>query len=258
VASDATQQPSPQELQWISKQIPYSDLPAYAKLQSDKNDIFGSLLTLTEWLSRTPQPSISFSLLQLFYPTATLEQIQNQLQKNSPEDSQAKLNHQSLNSLWILSLIKQESGFNTQAISSSGALGLMQLMPFTASEQDPNRWKSEFLKPEYNLPSGILYLQKLQKKYASYKNFQMALILAAYNSGPHRVDQWLKQRPLLAQATELDKILWIETIPYKETREYVQAIFRNYYWYSYLVNTTKPTVTIQTRDPVEFSEPSLF
>lgn len=93
----------------------------------------------------------------------------------------------------------------------------MQLMPFTASEQDPNRWKSEFLKPEYNLPSGILYLQKLQKKYASYKNFQMALILAAYNSGPHRVDQWLKQRPLLAQATELDKILWIETIPYKET-----------------------------------------
>ncbi|MBI4925929.1 MAG: lytic transglycosylase domain-containing protein [Bdellovibrio sp.] len=125
----------------------------------------------------------------------------------------------------VLSVIKQESAFNEDALSPSGAAGLMQLMPFTAIDMEPNIKQFDILNTEKNIKLGIAYLKKLIKKYKG--NFVLAL--AAYNAGPAMIDRLLNQN-------KQDLLLsFIETIPYRETREYVTAILRNYYWYSHLL-----------------------
>jgi len=118
----------------------------------------------------------------------------------------------------IWSIIRQESAFNVKAISRVGAQGLMQLRPSTArevahkykiSEGDP-----DLLNPEVNIRLGALYLRKLTQRFGD----NYAIVAAAYNAGPSRVAGWLKRIPF-------DKAdLWIETIPFEETRQYVQQV----------------------------------
>jgi soluble lytic murein transglycosylase len=121
----------------------------------------------------------------------------------------------------ILSLIRQESAFNSQARSPAGALGLMQIMPMTARRIAQIRRPSELLKPTVNLRVGSKYFSHLLRNYGG----DSELALAAYNAGPHRVDAWLKRYPVK------DRILFLDLIPFKETREYVASIARNYFWY---------------------------
>jgi len=123
-----------------------------------------------------------------------------------------------------LALTRQESGFNAAAVSSSGALGLMQLLPSTAREV-AGKMSLPFVQdkltsdPQYNVALGSQYLaQMLQRFGGSYE-----LALAAYNAGPGRVARWLDSMGD-PRAGKIDMVDWIEMIPFRETRNYVQSI----------------------------------
>jgi TolA-binding protein len=129
-----------------------------------------------------------------------------------------------LDPLMVASLIKQESGFRAPILSSSGALGLMQLMPFTAIEVDPEVPLSQLKDPSVNIRLGTQYLASLMERY----NNNIVYSLAAYNAGPNRVAKWRKDSKV-----DADMIEFIESIPFRETRDYVMSILRNRYWYQY-------------------------
>jgi len=123
-----------------------------------------------------------------------------------------------------LALTRQESSFNAAAVSSSGALGLMQLLPSTAREV-AGKLSLPFVQdkltsdPQYNVTLGSQYLaQMLQRFGGSYE-----IALAAYNAGPGRVARWLDTMGD-PRAGKIDMIDWIEMIPFRETRNYVQRI----------------------------------
>jgi soluble lytic murein transglycosylase len=120
---------------------------------------------------------------------------------------------------WIFAVLRQESVFAPDVASSVGALGLMQLMPATARQvaQDltPARGgpeRSEILQPELNITLGSNYLAWMRDRFG-----HPALATAAYNAGPQRVARWLPQHCM-------DADLWIISIPYEETRRYVERV----------------------------------
>jgi soluble lytic murein transglycosylase len=122
-----------------------------------------------------------------------------------------------------MSLIKQESAFDRSAVSRVGAMGLMQLMPYTAVETDPNAIHLDLLDADENIRIGIKYLRKLVQQYKG----NLIYALGAYNAGPKAMDRWVKEA-----ANKRGPLEFIESITYRETREYVASIIRNYYWYS--------------------------
>ncbi|WP_428354066.1 transglycosylase SLT domain-containing protein [Methyloprofundus sp.] len=119
----------------------------------------------------------------------------------------------------IYALIRRESMFDPKAGSPVGAMGLMQIMPGTgkqiAKEMNyPWRSKMVLLQPSLNLKFGAYYYKQMLDKFDGH----FALAAAAYNAGPHNVTKWLRiDRDYAAD-------IWIETIPYKETRAYVAAV----------------------------------
>lgn len=127
----------------------------------------------------------------------------------------------------VMSLTKQESAFNPSATSVSGALGLMQLMPTTAVETVPGQIRMELLSKETNVKVGTTYLAKMLARFQG----NLVYSIASYNAGPGAVTRWIHAAPQGRGMLE-----FIESIPYKETREYVAAIIRNYYWYTKLLN----------------------
>ncbi len=127
----------------------------------------------------------------------------------------------------IISLIRQESLFNKDAISYAGARGLMQLMYYTAKklarELKYRRIRVKHLYiPETNIKLGIYYLKKLSDRYGK---DNLPYILAAYNAGEHRVDYWKK---VLDGVSEEE---FVELIPFTQTRKYVKIILTNYFIY---------------------------
>jgi len=132
------------------------------------------------------------------------------------------LNHserEDINPAWIYGVIRQESAFVQDARSATGAMGLMQLMPSTAkyiSRSMPKKYRgrSKLTQADTNLALGTRYLQKMLKRFSG----QTVLATAAYNAGARRIMRWLP-----AEATQ-DADRWIESIPYRETREYVTSV----------------------------------
>lgn len=127
----------------------------------------------------------------------------------------------------VLALIRQESGFYPQAVSGSGARGLMQIMPATA-RQVARKVALRYSKtrllddPDYNLLLGTTYLSGLLERYGG----SYALALAAYNAGPARANRWIDTYGD-PRETDVDAIDWIESIPIDETRNYVQRILES-------------------------------
>lgn len=117
----------------------------------------------------------------------------------------------------MMAVARRESAFYPQAKSPVGALGLMQLMPDTARRVAASAGmrinREELLKIDSNLKLGSRYLDSLLRRYQG----NQVLALAAYNAGPQRVDKWLGNETVPAD-------VWIESIPFKETREYVKAV----------------------------------
>ena len=136
---------------------------------------------------------------------------------------------------FILSLIRQESEFDMRANSHVGAQGLMQIMPYTAKlvakqaklPYSKSRLTSD---PEYNINLGSHYIAGLILQYDGAYPFATA----AYNAGPKRVKHWKKinKNP---QKKQIDFVDWVELIPFKETRNYVQRVMENYNVYRYIL-----------------------
>ena len=140
---------------------------------------------------------------------------------------------------FILSIIRQESEFDTSAHSHAGAKGLMQLMPYTAKtvakQAKLGYSKSKLTKsPEYNIKLGSYYIAGLILEYDGAYPFA----IAAYNAGPKRVKYWKKinKNP---QKGQIDYVDWIELIKFKETRNYVQRVLENVNVYKFML-TNKP------------------
>ena len=124
----------------------------------------------------------------------------------------------------VLALARQESEFNAKAKSPVGARGMMQIMPGTAraiARQHKVRYSRSRLTsdPSYNIALGVAHLHDLIKKY----NGSYILPLVAYNAGPGRVRDWIESfgDP---RDKNVDTVNWIESIPFAETRRYVQRI----------------------------------
>ena len=124
-----------------------------------------------------------------------------------------------LDPAFIYGLIRQESAFDESADSPAGAKGLMQIMPKTGQQiaQTLNEnWSGEadLFNPTANIKFGSVYYQKLLQQFKG----KHLLAAAAYNAGPNRIKRWLPDKNALAGDC------WIESIPYKETRNYVSQV----------------------------------
>ncbi|UAK26202.1 lytic transglycosylase domain-containing protein [Sphingomonas nostoxanthinifaciens] len=122
----------------------------------------------------------------------------------------------------------QESQFRTDAVSRAGARGLMQIMPATARlvarhRGDPMAMADRMGEPALNFEYGQSYLEELAAHYGT--GGLLPKVIAAYNAGPNNVALW--NQP----ATQHDPLLFIESIPFSETRAYVAIVLRNYWMY---------------------------
>jgi len=147
---------------------------------------------------------------QLRFPNLYTEQFEHQA-------SEAKhSNHWPAN--WPYAIARQESAFASDAQSGAGAMGLMQILPSTAREvarkTNVKYQRQKLFNADYNIGLGSSYLKQLNKRYQ-----HRALTSAAYNAGPRRANTWLKN---MEQPLPIDA--WIETIPFSETRQYVQNV----------------------------------
>lgn len=125
----------------------------------------------------------------------------------------------------VLGLVRQESAFDPRAVSRAKAKGLMQIIPSTARRL-ASRGDRKLLNEKDNTTMGVKYLLQLGQRFDGHAE----LVLAAYNAGPMKVDEWLKRNPDRAA----NPLLWNDLIPYMETRDYVVSILRNNYLYARL------------------------
>jgi soluble lytic murein transglycosylase len=135
---------------------------------------------------------------------------------------------QQLDLPWVYGLIRQESRFIADIRSSAGAAGLMQLMPGTAKWVAKKlgirhfHW-GEITEPEVNANFGTFYLRHV----LDLLNDNPVLASAGYNAGPNRARRWVGERPM-------EGAIYIETIPFSETRRYVKKVMSNTVYYACL------------------------
>lgn len=131
----------------------------------------------------------------------------------------------------VYAIARQESMFQVDAVSSAGARGLMQLMPGTARDvarevgvdYSPNRLVSD---AAYNALLGSTYLGAQLDRYDG----SLVLAAAAYNAGPGNADKWIRAYGD-PRAANVDPVIWVELIPFQETRTYVKRVLGNYMVY---------------------------
>lgn len=147
----------------------------------------------------------------------------------------------SVNPLLIFAVARQESAFMHDAKSPAGAVGLMQLLPSTAKQTAQKSGMSfnaqDLIKPDKNIALGSRYLDYLLGVFDGNR----ILAAAAYNAGPSRVRQWMNKE----KNAQLPYDVWIETIPFKETRGYVQNILSFSVIYAYRLGQETKFVTAE-------------
>ncbi len=202
------------EWKWAAKDYEDKQLLAAAELASR-----------SQWYERaidTAERTVLLHDFGLRYPTPYREVVQ---------DYASQLD---LDEAWIYGLVRQESRFVHTARSTAGASGLMQLMPSTA------RWVAKRLglnghhatlttTADSNIVLGTYYLRQMMDLLDN----QIVLASAGYNAGPRRAREWIADRPL-------EGAVYIETIPFVETREYVKRVMNNTLYYARLLRQTGP------------------
>lgn len=179
--------------------------------QSDNTDLvpLGNIALANKWFHFSVETAIfsrQRNVLSWRFPAAMQDEFEQAGKKTDVDP-------------WLLMAVsRRESAFNPHARSHVGATGLMQLMPATARQvadqiDIPRPDASSLREPDVNLRLGSQYLSDLLKRYDGNR----VLALAAYNAGPHRIDRWLAD-------TNVPFDVFIESIPFYETREYVQAV----------------------------------
>lgn len=152
---------------------------------------------------------------------------------------------ESLEKALVLSVIRQESNFNPAALSSAGAMGLMQLLPATAKQMAkavnvPFAVQRLTHDPKYNTTLGSAFLSRLIDSF----NGSYVLAIASYNAGPSRARQWMREQGDPRQPV-IDAIDWVEMIPFSETRNYVQRILECLQVYRQRLGTADPTLSLE-------------
>ena len=155
------------------------------------------------------------------------------LSKRKPQASQ---NATSISKTFAMAISRQESAWNPQAQSSANARGLMQLLPSTAKATAshaklPYTDEADLFKPLNNILLGTAYLAELNAKYPNNR----ILIASAYNAGAHRVEKWLERAN---GKLEMDE--FVASIPFYETRGYVQNVLTYDFYYQRLQNKEDP------------------
>ncbi len=148
---------------------------------------------------------------------------------------------------WIMAIIKQESAWAADAVSHAGAHGLMQIVPQTAEDLSqqlglPFMDKRQLHQPDFNITLGVHYQNAL------YQRFNHPLLVAAsYNAGASKAEDWLVGFPPSPD-------VWLETIPYRETRDYITRILSYVTIYDWLINhrptrvsSWMPTLPVDSR-----------
>jgi soluble lytic murein transglycosylase len=155
----------------------------------------------------------NITLIDLAYPLHELPEYQGK--GKAPEPA------------LVIGLSRQESEFNARAVSAANARGLMQLIPSTArltARKHGMKYNTSWLldDPSYNTQLGMAHLSdELTRFDGSY-----ILTIAGYNAGPHRVKKWIKDYGD-PRTDAVDPVDWVESIPFKETRNYVQRVLEN-------------------------------
>jgi soluble lytic murein transglycosylase-like protein len=166
-----------------------------------------------DFKTKTHEKGLNVKFWEHFYPLAYAETIS------------ANSNNQNVDPYFVKGLIRQESLFDAQVQSPAGAIGLMQIMPTTGralySKTKKNKpFSTDFLfDPEANIQLGIRYIGQLSRKFDE----NMIYILISYNAGPNALKKWMKRFHHID-----DPDVFIESIPYPETRKYVKKVLRNY------------------------------
>jgi soluble lytic murein transglycosylase len=154
------------------------------------------------------------------------------------QDFERAARQQRVEQNWLYAIARQESALNATVRSPAGALGLMQVMPATAELTArkagiPYRGSADLLDPATNVVIGSRYMRMMLDQFQQNR----ILAAAAYNAGPGRVRQWLQRLPA---AVEHDR--FVETIPFRETRQYVQNVLSFAVIYAYLEGRQVPVV----------------
>jgi soluble lytic murein transglycosylase len=186
---------------------------AEAEIYASDGETFRAMRVLKRALpfyASAPIDTIPMGCWKILFPQPYWSSIQEQAAKNG------------LDPYMVASLIRQESEFNPGAISPANAWGLMQLLPSVGrsmAKQEGIRHFSEgeLLNPETNIRLGARYLKQTLDKFGG----QAPYAFAAYNAGDSRVTDW----QAIGKYHGMDE--FVESIPFTETREYVQAILRN-------------------------------
>jgi soluble lytic murein transglycosylase len=139
-----------------------------------------------------------------------------------------------VSSALMYAVMREESAFDAKAVSRANALGLMQLLAATAkgyaAQVGLPVTERSLLTPQVNIAYGSRVLAEFSRQFPS----NPLLAIPGYNAGPGRPKQWLKELP----TTEFD--LWIELIPFKETRDYTKRVLTSRAAYSYLYEAGRP------------------
>ena len=157
--------------------------------------------------------------------------------------------HNAIEAAWIFGIMRQESAFMTDARSSAGALGLMQLMPATGqlvARQLNTRLSSPYqlLVADRNISFGSKYLRVVRDKFYGHP----VLATAAYNAGYNRVKRWLPKKQTLPAD------IWIETIPFDETRDYLERVMAYTTIYEWRLDDVDPKLAKFMRPVAPFRE----
>jgi len=203
------------EWRWASRRLSDAELVALAEV-GRRHD----------WHRLSVQAAMKaerWSRLDLRFPLAFSETMLDYARRRNLEPS------------WVYAVARQESAFMTDARSGAGALGLMQVMPATARRTArrfdialTSNW--HLLDPGKNIEIGTRYLAEMYERYGRNR----VLASAAYNAGPGRVNRWLRERA----PEPID--LWIELIPFRETRGYVRNVLSFALIYSHRLGDPQP------------------
>ncbi len=193
---DATQMR--RQWQWAIRDLENADLQAAAKIASDWNFHDRAIITAGK--------AKYFDDVDLRFPVIHKSTVLNAAKVNKLPES------------YVYGIMRQESAFIENVKSSAGAVGLMQIMPATGKliwkkQNKKNYHSSRLLNPNENISAGSFYLRDMLNTF----NGNYAMATAAYNAGPSRPKKWRSNRSLEAD-------IWIENIPFKETRRYVKNV----------------------------------
>jgi len=187
---------------------------AEAKLYASYGEAYRAMRSLKKaipFYTSAPIDELPLDYWRILFPEQYWSTIQREAAGNG------------LDPYMVASLIRQESEFNPRVVSYANAYGLMQLLPSTGRQMaqktgysthlDPNA----LLDPELNIKLGCAYLKQTLDRFGD----QQEYAFASYNAGESRVDDW----KAAGDYTGIDE--WVESIPFEQTRDYVQAIMRN-------------------------------